>query len=257
MVEKDNRLWFLEKLGLVITSKSGGELVGTCPFCDKQKHFYLSSEKVVYDCKVCGERGNYFSLLKHFSTTLREGFTEEEKNRLAKSRNLPPEAFEGFGFGWSGSLFTLPLFDFNGQFINLLWYHPKEKIKSAPRCQSGLFRADVLADTERENEPVFLCEGPWDAIALEWLRTKSHAKGIVVAAPGVNVFKNEWCNSFRGREVFIGFDNDQPGALGEQLAATMLSGVAGSLRFFRWTDEDKNGCDFNDLIGGFFNGNNY
>jgi hypothetical protein len=40
------------------------ELISSCPFCNKEKHFYLNKKTFVYNCKKCDASGNIKTLLK-------------------------------------------------------------------------------------------------------------------------------------------------------------------------------------------------
>lgn len=42
----------------------GTEFITTCPWCGKEKHFYVNKENLKFNCKKCSVRGNIFSLLK-------------------------------------------------------------------------------------------------------------------------------------------------------------------------------------------------
>jgi DNA primase len=39
--------------------------ISSCPFCLKEKHFYISRTKQCFDCKKCGVEGNIIKLLSH------------------------------------------------------------------------------------------------------------------------------------------------------------------------------------------------
>lgn len=48
--------------------KEGGHqkshYISTCPFCGKEKHFYINRKTQLFDCKKCEEEGNIFKLLQ-------------------------------------------------------------------------------------------------------------------------------------------------------------------------------------------------
>lgn len=49
---------------ITISSKTRtGELVGTCPFCGKERHLYISSSTGLWECKRCWRSGNMQQLL--------------------------------------------------------------------------------------------------------------------------------------------------------------------------------------------------
>lgn len=41
--------------------------VCSCPFCGKEKHFYINRGTQLFDCKKCGEEGNIIKLLHHLN----------------------------------------------------------------------------------------------------------------------------------------------------------------------------------------------
>jgi len=55
----------------VIFKESGDELIlEFCPFCDKDNfHFYMNKDSGLFNCKRCGESGNFFDLRKQFKGT--------------------------------------------------------------------------------------------------------------------------------------------------------------------------------------------
>ncbi len=245
----DKKLLWLREIGLDVRDSSGAEWVCLCPFDDDcREHLYLNSKKLVYDCKKCGAQGNYLTLMAKLATNLAGEFDSDDLATLAEDRHLPEEAFDGYGFGWTGELFALPIRDAADTIINVLRYAPGNKLFSAPGCKMGLFDAQHLADPARKDEPVYLVEGPWDAIALDWLRRKTKHKGVVTAVLGAGHLADGQVGLFKGREVRSIHDNDEAGAKGESRIAAMLTGVAKSLAFFRWTDEDEVGMDVRDVI---------
>lgn len=70
---------------------NGIEWNADCPFCGKEKHFYLNSKTGLWNCKRCGEFGNWFQ----FRKKTKSGFTnlseieKEEKNEIRKNNKLP------------------------------------------------------------------------------------------------------------------------------------------------------------------------
>lgn len=47
--------------------KEKPQLIATCPFCGKSKHFYINKKTQLYDCKKCHAEGSIYSLLKHLN----------------------------------------------------------------------------------------------------------------------------------------------------------------------------------------------
>lgn len=251
MSQDEKKLWRLQELGLDVLDDSQIEWTCICPFCDDAKHhFYINSEKLVYDCKKCTEQGNYLTLMAQLALNLAEDFDEEDLARLAKDRKLPAEAFNDYDFGWTGKFYTLPVRDSDGNINNVLRYKPGGKLLSAPGCKMGLFGAQHLADESRKDEPVYIVEGPWDAIAFDWLRRKARKPGIVTAVLGAGRLANGLIRLFKDRTVFVVHDDDDAGARGEAEIAAKLTGLAKSIAFYRWQDSDLGGKDLRDVITG-------
>lgn len=60
-----------------------GQYICDCPFCGKEKHFYISKATQMWDCKKCGESGNIYKLLKQLNKTyLLGGTTIEERESM-------------------------------------------------------------------------------------------------------------------------------------------------------------------------------
>jgi DNA primase len=60
-----------------------GQYICDCPFCGKEKHFYISKDTQMWDCKKCGEYGNIYKLLKRLNKTyLLGGATIEDTDIL-------------------------------------------------------------------------------------------------------------------------------------------------------------------------------
>jgi hypothetical protein len=173
---------------------------------------------------------------------------DDNLQTLARDRCLPAAAFNGHGIGVLDRRFLIPVRGIDGQLCDVRQYRLGGKLRSTAGCKVGLFGAPVLR--EHRDAPIYLCEGEWDAIALNWLRQKLGKPGVVVGVPGANTFKEQRCEWFRGRSVWVCFDNDAAGASGEQRVAEKLSGVAAELHFISWHPDEKPGMDLRDLIGG-------
>jgi hypothetical protein len=255
MEKERTELWWLRELGLNVLDDSKTEWVCTCPFCtDEKRHFYINEKTLLFDCKKCGEQGNYLTLMRHLAECLAEDFSDDDLARLAKDRQLPKEAFIGYGFGWTGHFFTLPVRNPEGEINNVLRYKLGDKLRSAPDCKMGLFGAQHLKDASRKDEAIYLVEGPWDALAFEWLRRKVNRPGIVTAVMGAGYLPDGLVGLFKNRQVFVVQDNDSAGEIGEVRIATKLKDIASTLSFFRWNDDEPTGRDIRDIITEVCNG---
>lgn len=248
MIERQRA--FLEEMGLHISATTGDELVCDCVCCGKEEHLHVNLVKSVFHCKYCGESGRYPQLVDKFASLAAEEVTRSELRRLSRDRNLPVSALRNIGLGYTGRSYTLPVRNRDGGLTDLRRFRLGGKWTSAPGLKTGLYRAELLGDSERADEPVYVCEGEHDAIALEHVRRRVKQPGIVVAVPGANTFKTKWADWLRGRKVILAYDNDEAGGRGERRATRLLSGRAKSLLYFQWRPDDADGMDLRDLIGG-------
>lgn len=62
----------------------GNQWRGDCPFCGKENHFFMNSQNGLFDCKSCGEVGNWFKFQKLTKT----GSVQETEKGKRKNFNL-------------------------------------------------------------------------------------------------------------------------------------------------------------------------
>lgn len=72
-----------------------GQYICDCPFCGKEKHFYISRQTQLWDCKKCGEYGSIYKLLKQLDKTyLLGGATVEIRETIQSLRSIVAESIE-------------------------------------------------------------------------------------------------------------------------------------------------------------------
>ena len=213
-------------LGVDFTDISDKQVIGTCPFSDTERKFFVNYTNLLWDSKSAGVSGDIHDFFQFICERNEERAMQTIKIlQLAKHRGLPVEAFEGYGLGWDGEKYTLPIYDARGKVTDVRrYYMHNKKLKpyGIPKGKVGMFNADALNDPQLRSEPVFVCEGEWDAIALNWLLRKNKADGFAIGVPGANTFKIIWAELFAGRDVTLCYDNDHAGAVGEQTALRRL-----------------------------------
>lgn len=225
---------------------NSSQAVGDCPFCFKEKHFYVNYTKLLWDCKVCSKKGNLQTFIKEINKRNLEGFDVKARKKLSKDRKLPTFVFNGLEIGFDGIRYTLPIRNHEGKIQDLRHYKPGQKVMSTSQCSLGIFGLEKLLASKKEQ--VFLCEGEWDTIAMQWLLNKNKYPGIAVCTPGCTTFREEWANFFKGRDVLICYDHDTPGYKGQVIAAKYLNGKAKTLSFIHWPQNKQEGYDLRDLI---------
>jgi hypothetical protein len=97
----------------------------------------------------------------------------------------------------------IPHYGIRGQFASVYYYNPHRAKGQGDRywhktLGCHLYGLQRLGEKRRSGQDVFLCEGPFDAIALDSAMTQEErANNIVVAMPGR--FDKHWQKWFAGR----------------------------------------------------------
>lgn len=210
---------------------------GTCPFCDKELKFYVNSQDGLWDCKVCGRKGNAHTFLEQLWEESDEQTPREELEALAKERRLlSASVLECWGVVKSLTTrdWLIPGYNTSGQVRQLYRY-----IKSTATGKSTLYPTPSLPHAilgmgayRRAKKWVYVCEGPWDGMALQEALTVAKydsnedkysytlnpevclfAECSVLAYPGCGSigepFKR-WLPLFADKGIFLLGDSDYP-----------------------------------------------
>ncbi len=242
--------WF----GVVFHRNGSAEaLADACPWCGKDK-FSLNVTTGEYHCKHCAEgSGNHWTFLRWAYGEALKGTTADRYSALGKKRGIAPQTLKRHGLAYDegGARWLIPFKNAEGNVVNLQLYYPDapkgQTKQNLPGLSTAIYGFEQLAkDKER---PVLICEGPFDAIALDYsLGANNRAKYAIVATPGT--FKEAWAPHFRGRKVRAFYDNDKGGEQHRERVRKLLgvSGVAAELKVLKWPDGTPDGYDVNDLI---------
>lgn len=245
--DKYPQLRIFETHGVEFAGARGDEFYGVCPFTGKEDKFYVNSKTWLWDSKTAGMSGNISKFLQEVSDEYKTNLTDGLRQQLSHHRKLPTSVFGTWDVGWNGSHITIPIRDIDGRYVDIRMYDLKKRqMRSTAGCHVGLLGAHALKT--RLTEPVYVCEGEWDAMALAWLLKKNDADGIVVGVPGAGIFKKEWIKWFASRRVHALYDHDEPGRKGEQMLSTRLNSVVKALAFAHWPEELPTGFDVRDWI---------
>lgn len=231
--------------GVRFHGTSGNQYYGDCPFSGKENKFYVNPATQLWDSKVTGASGNLPQFLQRIADQNITSMNDVAKQRLIRDRKLPWEAFEGWGIGFDGLWFTIPVYDISGRLVDLRRWKPTKNIQTTPTMHPGLLNAPSLKNAKG---PVYLCEGEWDAIAMAWLLKRSKKSGVVAGVPGAGVFRTDWVPWFANRDVIVLYDNDEAGEQGELRIQKFLKGTARSLQFIHWPANLPSGFDVRDWV---------
>lgn len=238
------------------------QATGDCPWCGKEGKFSVEIATGKWRCFSCNEGSNdngtaisggnshtFLRLLWDYSSKQEHVCIEERLQLLADERRIALSTLRRWGvvnsslidddflvpgYGTKGNINQLyryrRIFK-DGRWKRVLWATPKHGVKdgSNQEVYHTLFGLNpALYDTGKPT--IYLCEGPWDAMALwqalrqlkwtngpgsELVKTSNESKSLladtnVLAVPGCTTFKASWCEVFGGKKVVLLFDNDHP-----------------------------------------------
>lgn len=234
--------------GFIPLGESGNQVYGTCPFCGRMK-FYLNPQEGTWDCKSgsCSRRGNLQTFLEQIADFYQDYATEADWSAFSADRGIQAEVLKRQGWVFDGVRWLLPVRSILNTVQDLRMYRlpqagRKSRVMSTKGCKTGLW--GIERSTLTDDEPVFVCEGEWDAAALMQLE----APGLVVCVPGCNVWKEEWSNWLQSRTVYLLYDNDQAGQQGVARVQQMLSPHALRVGRLVWPEGSADGKDIRDLL---------
>jgi hypothetical protein len=242
----------LEQFGVSFSGEHNGSTENLraeyCPFCDGSK-FFLHIRTGQWNCFKCQEKGNIPTFLTRMHAEYLKATTAEDYAALRAKRGIAPQTLRAHGLAYDKAedRWLIPFKNKQGSVVNIQTFWPsrakpnKFNLPELPTCLYGFDRFSTDAD-----KLVLLCEGPFDAIALDFQLATNRKKYDVLGMPGS--LKEEWAKLFAGRKVRCLFDNDQGGKRHGERAQKLLGNVADELRILRWPDGFPDGCDVNDLV---------
>jgi hypothetical protein len=243
-------------LGVVLSLNGTPQAHGECPWCGKGG-FYLNVENGLWDCKKCQESGNHTTFLTRWHKGYLEQTTADNYKALKDKRGIAPQTLRRHELAYDASdnRWLIPFKNAHGNVVNVQFYYPNRpkdgplpsKV-NLPQLPLSMFGFDKLAGADKDRT-VHICEGPFDAIALDYsIGAKHRDRHVIVATPGA--FKEAWAEYFRGFKVRALYDNDDPGRKHGERVRKLLAeaGVTSELLVLQWPDGFPDGFDINDLV---------
>jgi hypothetical protein len=230
--------------GLEINGESGSNLVGDCPFCGKENHFYVHPGTGLWDCKKCGEKGNVSQWLERHCAHWLERTSPSTYRELGRYRGVPWRAFKAAGMAWDGEKWLLPCRDITGAVVDVKTFRYGSKWFSTKGCHAALWGSERLPKVP-EGGVVRLCEGHWDGPVMQWLLREAGSADVVVAT-SADIFKKDWVGWFGGKRVIMHGDADSAGDRFNETVGKTLYGTAQDVRFLNWPEVRPDGWDVSD-----------
>jgi len=222
-------------------STASGQAVGMCPFCGKEKHFYVNKVTGAWDCKRCTTGGGLLTFLQQKAEHNQPKFRGKVAMQLADNRTLSRRTLRAWGVGWDGKHYTVPVQAFDKTVDLRRYLMRSNKMFATTGSKVGLVGKD------NGSKDVWLCEGEWDAMALWECFQQLDINDSVLAVVGASSFPKNAVDHFQNRNVCVLFDNDDAGSKGAVRVNNMLEGFCKSLQFVHWPERFEKGYDIRDL----------
>lgn len=273
-------------------SDSSTQAEGDCPFCGKPK-FSVNIETGKYRCWSCAtgnsKGGGNISVFMQKLYEKAVAFTHQtEFGDFVRNRQLlRPETAVEFGMARSPMThdWLMPGYNTDGKMIQLYRYVTvgnKRRLLPTPTLGHKLHFPEWMIT--KKFTTIYVCEGPWDAMALyEVLRMSKQtddglkhtgnvdssllADSLVIAVPGCQVWSAEWSELTAGKNVVLMYDNDHPNNGVESVGYTAMQRVIkllkdtapepASIKYLAWGGPGKthdpalpSGTDVRDYLTG-------
>jgi ribosomal protein L37AE/L43A len=218
------------------------DATGDCPWCGGEGKFVVRVETGQWRCFVCNEGeengkpikgGNTHTFIKMLHKRSVEATKDDELQELAANRKVSVQALKAWGVCRSSinNDWLLPGYNPDGHLRTLYRYVRRETADSGrwfclptPTLGHQLFG---MSQYSPKCETVYVCEGPWDGMALWELMgqvkvgdaglTVTSNKAVsflgtasVIAIASATAFNKNWCPMFRGKAVCLLCDSDHP-----------------------------------------------
>lgn len=160
---------------------------------------------------------------------------------LFERRGLALDDIEPFHIGYDNSTrrYVLPVYaEDRATLVNVRMYNPKARAEQAKMLPwatgygTQLFNPAVLEG----HDEIVLSEGEWDCVI-----NCAHGIPTVTTTGGAGAFQMEWVKHFKGKHVFICFDEDDGGRKGAIRTARMLQYVAAGVYIIALGTNKKSG----------------
>lgn len=166
---------------------------------------------------------------------------------MEERRGLTPATLERFhiGFDATRKRYTVPVYDVNGNLVNVRLYNPLAKgdtpkmLPFARGYETQLFYPTLL----KSQTDIVLCEGEMDCLILN-----QHEIPAMTHTGGAGAFQMSWAAMFKDKRVFICFDEDDAGRKGALRTAQMLRDVAAGVFMVVGLNTGKSGGDVTDFF---------
>lgn len=230
------------------TDENDTQFIGTCPFCNKPKHFYVNKESGMYDCKVCTPMGgNVYTFLNQIYDNLIKNKDDNLLRSLARLKYVSYLKLKEWGIvPLHKNEYVIPYFNDAGKICNLKRYPLGRKGLFTPEIRAGIYGVQQLFDSEKRGFPIFVVEAEFNAITLDWFFQKIGFNAICIAIHGT--YNKDLLDYLQGWNVYLCLDNDLEAKTQSIKLAEKLKDKANSINLLIWPPEFSKSYDIRDFI---------
>lgn len=250
--ESKDRIEVLECHGVHFSKRpDSGTARGDCPFCGKEDHFFCHVTTGKWQCKVCHKEGNAFTFLNdHYLTCLKDTKKGDYEQLSSQRGGLAPAAFKNVRYAYdrSQNRWLIPLYNPDGSLANLLHW---DGFADEPRAYSTTTCNLHLGGQIKSVGPIYICEGPWDKPALEYLFDKCGrdlSTNSILFVPGAGFSLEPYLEKLKGREVYFLYDNDPAGIDGQTKESQRIQKTTKTIHRIHWPSSYPEGYDIRDFV---------
>lgn len=209
--------------GVDLDDYGRGQALGRCPFCGKEGKFSVEVATSKFKCWVCLVEGNALEFIRQLWRVSHETTTAAQYKALADDRKL---LLQDTPKHWGAAVsittrdWVVPGYNAAGNICNLyrrLRDGDRWKLLPTPECEGVYHGLHGMPLYDKGKDPVYLCEGVWDGMAMwETLRiTKQPGQVLAVHSCGaVGKPLERVASVFTGKTVDLMFDSDHPLSVG-------------------------------------------
>lgn len=223
-----------ESHGIVLQPAAKTQATGICPFCGGEDKLFVSLTTGQFDCKTCPEKGNLFTILNKVHREAKSITSDDQYTHLSDIRGITTVSLKKFGVAYNPLTgeWLVPVYNPKGGLSDIKrWREGSKILYKTATCGQQLYNSAKI----QAKGPVYICEGEWDAMALQdLLRRAKLTEYSIVAVPGCDQWDASWTSLFHEREVVLLYDNDEPGFRGMEKARKALAETALSIRSIEW-----------------------
>lgn len=145
----------------------------------------------------------------------------ERVREYLNSRGIPDEMIDLNLIGWNGWRITIPIFKRDGELAFFKQARDPEDKTDSPKMiawPKGHLELYGWENLKGNPSQIIICEGEFDRLVLE-----TNGFEAVTSTAGARSFRKEWATEFESiPEVYVCFDNDEPGRKGALRVGRMI-----------------------------------